>query len=69
METWFAKIVIACVGIHDILLWVALGFATAIASEGSYTAGIAFKSIGISLSFILGTLFIGYFLFKTYDLY
>ena len=64
METRFAKIVIACAGIHDILLWVALGFATAIASEGSYTAGIAFKSIGISLSFILGTLFIGYFLFK-----
>ena len=33
MNTRFAKIVIACAGIHDILLWVALGFATALASH------------------------------------
>ncbi|MBS4211118.1 MULTISPECIES: cation:proton antiporter [Neobacillus] len=65
METRFAKIVIACAGIHDILLWVALGFATAIASQGSvYTAGTAFKSIGMSFGFIFGTLFFGYILFK-----
>ncbi|GHH96705.1 cation:proton antiporter [Neobacillus kokaensis] len=65
MQTRFAKIVIACAGIHDILLWVALGFATSIASQGGvFTAGIAFKSIGISFGFIIGTFVVGYFLFK-----
>lgn len=65
MHTRFAKIVIACAGIHDILLWVALGFATAIASNGAvFTPGVAFKSIGISVGFIFGTFIIGYFLFK-----
>lgn len=65
MHTRFAKIVIACAGIHDILLWVALGFATAIASQGGvFTVGTALKSVGISGAFIFGTLFLGYFLFK-----
>ncbi len=65
MQTRFAKIVVACAGIHDILLWVALGFATAIASKGgAFTFGTALSSIGISLGFIVGTLFLGYLLFE-----
>ncbi|OIK14963.1 sodium:proton exchanger [Bacillus sp. MUM 116] len=65
MHTRFAKIVIACAGIHDVLLWVALGFATAIASQkGVFTVGTAFTSVGISLGFIFGTLLLGYLLFK-----
>lgn len=65
MHTRFAKIVVACAGIHDILLWVALGFATAIASQGGvFTVGTAFQSVGISFAFIIGTFVIGYFLFK-----
>ncbi|CAH2713107.1 Na(+)/H(+)-K(+) antiporter GerN [Neobacillus rhizosphaerae] len=65
MHTRFSKIVIACAGIHDILLWVALGFATAIASQGAvFTAGTAVKSVGISFAFIIGTFTLGYLLFK-----
>jgi len=65
MHTRFAKIVIACAGFHDILLWVALGFATALASNGDvFTVGTALKSVGISLGFIIGTFVLGYFLFK-----
>jgi Kef-type K+ transport system membrane component KefB len=65
MNTRFAKIVIACAGIHDILLWVALGFATALAShEGVYTFGVGLKSVSISLGFIVGTLIFGYLLFN-----
>lgn len=65
MHTRFAKIVVACAGIHDILLWVALGFATAIAGDGTaFTVGTAIHSIGVSVAFILGTLLFGYILFK-----
>jgi Kef-type K+ transport system membrane component KefB len=65
MHSRFAKIVVACAGIHDIILWVALGFATAIASEGNaFTVETAFKNIGISFGFIIGTLLLGYLLFK-----
>jgi len=65
MHTRFAKIVIACAGFHDIMLWVALGFATAIASNGGvFTAGTALKSVGVSFGFIIGTFVLGYFLFK-----
>ena len=65
MHTRFAKIVIACAGIHDILLWVALGLATAIASQtGVITVGSAVQSVGISLAFIAGTLLLGYLLFN-----
>ncbi len=65
MHTRFAKIVVACAGIHDIVLWVALGFATSIASQGAdYTAGTALKSVAVSGAFIFGTLFLGHLLFK-----
>lgn len=65
MHSRFAKIVIACAGAHDILLWVALGFATALASQGGiFTAGTALKSMGTSFGFIIGTFVLGYFLFK-----
>lgn len=65
MHTRFAKIVIACAGVHDVLLWIALGFATAIASKsGGYTLSTAFVSAGTSFGFILGALIVGYLLFK-----
>jgi Kef-type K+ transport system membrane component KefB len=65
MNTRFAKIVIACAGIHDILLWVALGFATALAShDGVYTLGVGLKSVSVSVGFIVGTLIFGYLLFN-----
>lgn len=65
MHTRFAKIVVACAGVHDVLLWVALGFATSIAAEGGvFTVGTAVKSVSISAAFIFGTLFLGYLLFK-----
>ncbi|PLT33363.1 cation:proton antiporter [Bacillus sp. V5-8f] len=63
MDTRFSKIVIACAGIHDIILWIALGFATALVSNASlFTAETALKSIGMTLGFIIGTLTIGYIL-------
>lgn len=65
MHSRFAKIVIATAGAHDIILWVALGFATAIAAQGgTYTAATALQSIGTSLGFIIGTFVLGYFVFK-----
>lgn len=69
MHTRFAKIVIACAGIHDIFLWVALGLATAIASQtGVITVGSAAQSVGISLAFIVGTLLLGYLLFNKFTI-
>ena len=66
MPTRFAKIVIACAGIHDILLWIALGFATSLAShDGIFTIGSALKSVSISVGFIVGVLVLGYLLFKS----
>lgn len=63
MPTRFAKIVIACAGIHDILLWIALGFATSLAShDGVFTIGSGLKSVSISLGFIVGVLVLGYLL-------
>ncbi|AIE60267.1 cation:proton antiporter [Bacillus methanolicus] len=65
MQTRFAKIVIACAGIHDILLWIALGFATALASKGGvFTLATGLKSIFLSVGFIAGTLILGYLLFN-----
>ncbi|MCQ6282109.1 cation:proton antiporter [Bacillus sp. EB600] len=65
MPTRFAKIVIACAGIHDILLWIALGFATSLASnDGIFTIGSGLKSISISVGFIVGVLILGYLLFN-----
>lgn len=65
MHTRFAKIVVACAGIHDIFLWVALGFATTLASQsGVFTVSTAMSSLGTSIAFIVGTFLLGYFLFK-----
>jgi Kef-type K+ transport system membrane component KefB len=65
MPTRFAKIVIACAGIHDILLWIALGFATSLAShDGVFTIASGLKSISISVGFIVGVLVLGYLLFN-----
>jgi Kef-type K+ transport system membrane component KefB len=63
MSTRFAKIVIACAGIHDILLWIALGFATSLASQdGVFTIGSGISSIVTSIGFIIGVILLGYFL-------
>lgn len=63
MQTRFAKIVISCAGIHDILLWIALGFATSLAgNHGAFTIGTALTSIAISVGFIVGVLVLGYWL-------
>ncbi|WP_410981680.1 cation:proton antiporter [Bacillus cereus] len=65
MRTRFAKIVLACAGIHDIILWVALGYATAIASqEGIITFSLGLKTTLINLSFISGVLLTAHFLFN-----
>ncbi len=65
MHTRFAKIVITCAGIHDILLWILLGFATALASQGGdYTVVTGLVSIVLSIGFIAGTLILGYYLFN-----
>jgi Kef-type K+ transport system membrane component KefB len=65
MHTRFAKIVIATAGIHDVLLWVALGFATSLASQGgAITVSDGIKSIAVTAAFIVGTLVLVSFLFK-----
>ncbi|MEN1937861.1 cation:proton antiporter [Paenibacillus sp. 102] len=67
MRTRFAKIVLACAGVHDILLWVALGYATAIASHGgTITFSLGFTTILINIGFIAGVLLIGHFLFNRF---
>jgi Kef-type K+ transport system membrane component KefB len=63
MHTRFAKIVTACAAFHDILLWIALGFATTIANQnGTFTIGSGLKSVSVSVGFIVGTLVFGYLL-------
>ncbi len=65
MHSRFAKLVVAIAGVHDTLLWIALGIATAVAGHGgTVTAGSVFKSIGITGGFIIGTIFALHFLFK-----
>ncbi|WP_026572923.1 cation:proton antiporter [Bacillus sp. UNC438CL73TsuS30] len=65
MHSRFAKLVIAIAGVHDTLLWVALGIATAVAGHGGpVTAGAVLKSVGITVGFILVTIFVLRFLFK-----
>jgi Kef-type K+ transport system membrane component KefB len=65
MHSRFAKLVIAIAGVHDILLWVALGIATSVVgSAAPVSAKAVFSSIGITLAFIMGTLVILHFLFK-----
>lgn len=63
MQSRFSKIVISCAGIHDILLWIALGFATSLASNHeTFTVISSFQSISISVGFILAVLALGYLL-------
>jgi Kef-type K+ transport system membrane component KefB len=66
MHSRFAKLIIAIAGVHDILLWVALGIATSVAAghQGPVTAGTVFLSIGITLGFIIVGLFVLHLLFK-----
>jgi Kef-type K+ transport system membrane component KefB len=65
MHSRFAKLVVAIAGVHDILLWVALGVATSVAGKGAaVTAGSVFSIIGITLAFVLVGLIALRFLFK-----
>lgn len=65
MHTRFAKIVIAVAGIHDVLLWVAFGIATALASQGGKVSlGTTMGSIATTGAFIIGTFLFVSFLFK-----
>jgi Kef-type K+ transport system membrane component KefB len=66
MHSRFAKLIIAIAGVHDILLWVALGIATSVAAGhgGPVTAGTIFSSIGITLAFVVVALFVLHLLFK-----
>lgn len=65
MHSRFAKLVVAIAGVHDILLWVALGIATSIAGKGEpVTAGAVFSSFGITAAFVLITIFLLNILFK-----
>lgn len=65
MQSRFAKLVVAIAGVHDTLLWIALGIATSVAgNSGPVTVGAVFKSVGITGSFIIVTLIVLRFLFK-----
>lgn len=66
MHSRFAKLIVAIAGVHDILLWVALGIATAVAAGhgGHVTAGTVFSSIGITLAFVVVALLVLHLLFK-----
>lgn len=65
MHSRFAKLVVAIAGVHDTLLWVALGIATAVAGHsGPVTAGAVFTSIGTTVAFVFVTLFTLHLLFK-----
>jgi len=65
MHSRFAKLVVAIAGVHDVLLWVALGLATAIADNGSIvTAGSVVNILFITAVFIAGVLFVLTFLFR-----
>jgi Kef-type K+ transport system membrane component KefB len=66
MHSRFAKLIIAIAGVHDILLWVALGIATSVAAGhgGPVTASTVFSSIGITLAFVVGSLLVLHLLFK-----
>jgi Kef-type K+ transport system membrane component KefB len=65
MHSRFAKLVVAIAGVHDILLWVALGVATSVAGKGAaVTAGSVLSSIGITLAFVLVGLVVLHILFK-----
>lgn len=65
MHSRFAKLIVAIAGVHDILLWVALGVATSVVGHGGpVTAGGVFTSIGITLAFVLVTLIVLRILFR-----
>lgn len=65
MHSRFAKLIIAIAGVHDILLWVALGVATAVVGHGGpVTAATALSSISITAAFVIGTMLFLHLLFK-----
>ena len=65
MHSRFAKLIIAIAGIHDILLWVALGIATSVAGQSEpITAGSVLSSISITIAFFIVTIFFLRILFK-----
>lgn len=65
MHSRFAKLIIAIAGVHDILLWVALGIATSVVGHGGpVTAGTVLWSIGTTAAFVIGTILVLNLLFK-----
>lgn len=65
MHSRFAKVIVGIAGIHDVLLWVALGVATSVASQtGVVSFGTVSKSLWITGVFIFGTIFLLRILFK-----
>ena len=65
MHSRFAKLIIAIAGIHDILLWVALGIATSVAGQSEpVTVGSVLTSISITIAFFIVTILFLRILFK-----
>jgi Kef-type K+ transport system membrane component KefB len=65
MHSRFAKLIIAIAGIHDILLWVALGIATSVAGQSApITVGSVLTSISITIAFFIVTILFLRILFK-----
>ena len=65
MHSRFAKLIVAIAGVHDILLWVALGIATSVAGHSEpVTVGSVLSDIGITITFFIVTTFFLYFLYK-----
>ena len=65
MHSRFAKLIIAIAGIHDILLWVALGIATSVAGQSEpITVGSVLTSISITIAFFIVTILFLRILFK-----
>jgi len=63
MQTRFAKIVLACSTVQDLLLWAALAVATGLASSGAGGAAadttLVLSKVGITLGFLAATLWLG----------
>lgn len=69
IRTRFAKIVLASAGIQDVVLWVSLGYATALVSqEGIVTIGFGVKTVLINLAYIGGILLFGHFVFNRFTI-
>ncbi|MFM1652950.1 cation:proton antiporter [Brevibacillus sp. B_LB10_24] len=65
MHSRFAKLIVVIAGIHDVLLWAALGIATSVAGQGGEaTVGTISQSLAVTAAFIVGFLLAATFLLK-----